>query len=76
MNSFVCTQLNSFKHCSSILIQFNINRVCTQLNGFKNSKWLNGSIWHIDGMLTVKVGVMAMKGYSIFPKAPGLEPYH
>ena len=26
--------------------------VCTQLNGFKYSKWLNSSIWPIDGNLT------------------------
>ena len=26
--------------------------VCTQLNGFKYSKWLNSSIWPIDGALT------------------------
>ena len=26
--------------------------VCTQLNGFKYSKWLNISIWPIDGTLT------------------------
>ena len=26
--------------------------VCTQLNGFKYSKWLNSSIWCIDGTQT------------------------
>ena len=38
------------------------------------------SIWHLDGTLTgttimlrVGMGVMAMKGYSTFSKAPGRE---
>ena len=26
--------------------------VCTKMNGFKLSKWLNSSIWSIDGALT------------------------
>ena len=35
-------------------------------------------IWLIDGTLAVKVGqgVMAIEGYSTFPKAKGLELYY
>ena len=43
--------------------------VCTQLNGFKSSKWLNSSVWPIDGTLTgtttpgqSEQGVILMKG--------------
>ena len=59
--------------------------VSTQLNGFKYRKWLNGSIWLIDWILTGTIalgqsgcgsGVMVVNGYSTFPKAPGLEPYY
>ena len=45
-SSFICTQSNGFKYFNSPLeILFNIN-------GFKSSKWLNSSIWPIDGTLT------------------------
>ena len=27
--------------------------ICTQLNGFSKSKWLDSSIWSIDGTLMV-----------------------
>ena len=40
----------------------------------------NSSIWPIDGTLShrfrVELGVMAMKEYSAFPKAPGQKPHH
>ena len=50
--SFICMQLNGFKHCYQILIiQFNINHFYTQLNSFQYSKWLNISIWPIDRTL-------------------------
>ena len=51
--SFICTQLNGFKHCYQILtIQFKINHLFAQLNGFQKSKWLNIFIWPQDGALT------------------------
>ena len=75
-NSFICRLLNSFKYCYIIrIILFNINV-------FKSSKWLDNSIWPINGTLTgkhwvkVELGVMAMKEYSTFSKAPGLESHY
>ena len=52
--SFVCTQLRGFKYLYlTLLVQFNIKSlVCRQLLGFKFSKWLNRSIWPINGTLT------------------------
>ena len=51
--------LNSFKFQHSFkywyviwIIQFKINHLFSQLNGFKYTKWLNSSIWPIDGTLT------------------------
>ena len=53
-SSFVCTQLNGFKNCYLIpIIQINQSFVCIQLNDFKFRKWLNISIRHIDGTLTI-----------------------
>ena len=36
----------------TLIIQLNINHLFAQLNGFKYSKWLNSSIWPIDGIQT------------------------
>ena len=45
-----CRQLNGFKYCNLTL--FNNSHLFAELNGFKNKKWLNISIWYIDGNLT------------------------
>ena len=73
-NIFISTQLNGFK--------FKFQFCLPQLNDFHNSKWLNSSIWHIDGTLTGTTtpglsvpGVMAMKGYSTFLKATSFQMF-
>ena len=40
-------------------------------------KKLNSFIWPINGILQSRADqrVMVMKGYSMFPKVPGLEPH-
>ena len=45
IHSFICSELNGFKHCYIIII------ICVQLNGFESSRWLNSSIYPIDGTL-------------------------
>ena len=56
--------------------------IFTQLNGFQYSKWLNISIWHIDGTLTGTTTLgqwtwsNGSEGYSTFLKAPELDSHH
>ena len=51
---FICIQLNGFKYYYYyylvLIIQFSINHLST--HSFKYSKWLNTSIWPLDGTLT------------------------
>ena len=52
----------------------------TKLNGFKYSKWLNSNILPTDDSYRyyywLNFGVMAIKGYSTLPRAPGLEHHN
>ena len=77
-NSFVCTQLNGFKYCYvTLTIWFNISHLFAQLNS--QTVLLDpliGPYQVLPLQLRVDQGVMAMKGYSPFPKALGLEPHH
>ena len=57
--------------------------VCTQLNGFNYDKWLNSSIWPINGNLTdtTTPGQSGPKskgneGVLHIPQASGLKPHH
>ena len=57
--------------------------VYTQLNGFKYNKWLNSSVWSIDGTWTGAIAPgqsgprsNAMKEYSAFLNSPELESQH
>ena len=72
----MCTQFNNFKYrYLSLLILFNISRL------FERSKivkqfYLIHSIQVQQLRIGEDLGVMTMKGYSRFSKAPGLEPHH
>ena len=75
--------LNGFKYCYLTPIIISLFFICTQLNGLKTSNWLNSSIWPINGSyqalqfpIWVDLGIMAMKGYFTFSKAPRLEPHY
>ena len=63
------------------------NFICTQLSGFKNrfkySKWLNSSIWPIDGSLTGTTtlgqsgpGSNGNEGVLHIPQTPRLELHY
>ena len=77
--SFVCAQLNGFKYCYllftykwfQVLLSNTNSSIGTQLNGFKYSKWLNSSIWPIDGTLIVTT-TLGLSG----PRSNGNEEIH
>ena len=57
------------------VLRFNTN----YSKGFKSSKWLNSSRWPtyvLQLRVGVYLGVLAMKGYSTFPKFLGLKLHH
>ena len=75
---FVCTQLNDSNHCY-VNYQFNLTSVIC----LRTVKWSNNSFWPTDMTLlgTTNPGQSglesnAMKKFSAFRKAPGLEIYH
>ena len=54
----------------------NINSfIFTQFHGFQHNKWVNSSIW-LPFRVRVDLEVIAMKAYSTFPKAAGLNSHH
>ena len=83
---FYFERLGNYGHCMFIFtfLRNCFSRIffCTRSNW---SKWFSyRSVWPIDRIfkpvqtlwIRVDMGVMAVKGYSILPASPKLEPYH